>query len=269
MIYTMSHTNQYATLERDSEQHFLELASCAKHHFCENHIWKLLPSDQYTLICILSGSICIKDFNRKIVRNDTLLSLNFSRLNLEIERNTEFIKITFRASPIAPILNCRQGCAPLVVSGLFTQIKKLYQMNNNKKIVVGVKEAILLDFLNDFNEHINASSTELSLYKRACEWVESHADTAISAQDVATSLNCSRAHLNRVMKLIDGECLSEKIVRYRLERIKNLCLIEHISISEIANRSGFYSTELLCKFFKYHTGMSISEYKRNKTFLSL
>ncbi|MBR2018907.1 MAG: helix-turn-helix transcriptional regulator [Clostridia bacterium] len=269
MIYTMNPTNQYATLERDSEQHFLELASCAKHHFCENHIWKILPSDQYTLICILSGSIRIQDFDREIVRNDTLLCLNFSRLNLEIERNTEFIKITFRASPIAPILNCRQGGTPLVVSGNFPQIKKLYQMNNNKKIVVGVKEAILLDFLNDFNEHMNASSSELSLYKRACKWAETHSDAAISAQDVAIALNCSRAHLNRVMKLIDGECLSEKIVRYRLERIKNLCLIENIAIWEIANRLGFYSPELLCKFFKYHTGMSISEYKRSKASLSL
>jgi|GEM_PF-2189903 len=269
MIYTMNPTNQYATLERDSEQHFLELASCAKHYFCENHIWKILPSDQYTLICILSGSIRIQDFDREIVRNDTLLCLNFSRLNLEIERNTEFIKITFRASPIAPILNCRQGGTPLVVSGNFPQIKKLYQMNNNKKIVVGVKEAILLDFLNDFNKHMNASSSELSLYKRACEWAETHSDAAISAQDVAIALNCSRAHLNRVMKLIDGECLSEKIVRYRLERIKNLCLIENIAIWEIANRLGFYSPELLCKFFKYHTGMSISEYKRSKASLSL
>ncbi len=267
MIYTINSANKYAMLERDSEQHFLEFSSCSKHYFCGNHVWKILPTDQHILICILSGSIQIKDIDRELVKGDILLSTNFSSLNLKIERNTEFIKIVFRASPIMPVLNCQRQRAPLVISGSFPQIKKLYQMNNYNKIIVGVKEAILLDFLNDFNEYVNASSAEVSLYKRACEWVETHADTAISAQDVADALNCSRAHLNRVMKLIDEECLSEKIVRCRLEKIKNLCLIENILISEIASNLGFYSTELLCKFFKYHTGMSISEYKRNKASL--
>ena len=261
MIYTSDSINQYETMERGTKQQFLEVVSCTKHQFCENYLWKIVPSDKYTLIGILSGSIRIKGVDREIVRNDVILSQNFSCLNLEIERGTEFIKISFLASHIMPILNSRHEGSPLIMSGNFPQINKLYQMSNNKKIVIGVTEAILLDLLNDINEHMNASPTELSLYERACEWAEAHSDRAISAQDVAATLNCSRAHLNRVMKLIDGECLSEKIVRYRLERIKSLCFIKNISISEIANRLDFYSTELLCKFFKYHTGMSIREYK--------
>ena len=263
MIYTLNSANQYEELERKSQQQFLEFVSCTKHLFYENYLWKITPSDKHTLICMLSGNMRIKQTNREIVRNDILLSPHFLRLDLEIERSAQFIKIVFGASSIMPILKYPYEGAPFVTSGNFPQVNKLYQMSNNKKSVVGIKEVILFDLLNDFNEHVNASAAELSIYKRACEWMEAHSDSSISAQDVAVALNCTRAHLNRVMKLIDGECLSNKIVRHRLERIKNMCRIESTSISEIADRLGFYSAELLCKFFKYHTGMSISEYRKS------
>ena len=228
MIYTLNSANQYEGLGRKSEQQFLEFVSCTKHLFYKNYVWNITPSDKHTLICMLSGSMRIKEIDREIVKNDILLSPHFSRLHLEIERSAEFIKIVFGASPILPILKYPHEGTPFVTSGNFPQINKLYQMSNNKKSVVGIKEAILFDLLNDFNEHVNASAAELSIYKRACEWVEAHADSSISAQDVAVALNCTRTHLKRVMKLVDGECLSIKIVRHRLERIKNMCSIKNV-----------------------------------------
>ncbi len=264
MICITNSANQYSALKRVPEQQFLELVSCTKHSFFENYSWKIVPSDKHTLIYMLSGSMRVKEINKSIVKNDALLVRDFSRLSMEIEGNTEFAKIDFFASPIVPVLTCWCEGTALVTSGKYPQISKLYKMSNNKKTLLGVKEAVLLDLLNDINEHMNATSSELSLYKRACEWVEIHSDSAISAQDVADSLNCSRAHLNRVIKLIDGECLSDKIIRYRLERIKSMCHIEDITVTEIANRLGFYSAELLCKFFKYHTGRSISEYRKSE-----
>ena len=35
-----------------------------------------------------------------------------------------------------------------------------------------------------------------------------------------------------------------------------------VTATEIADILGFYSTEQLCKFFRYHEGISINEYKR-------
>ena len=43
-----------------------------------NYLWKIVPSDKYTLIGILSGSMRIKGVDREIVRNDIILSQNFS-----------------------------------------------------------------------------------------------------------------------------------------------------------------------------------------------
>lgn len=269
MIYAFHSTNSYKTLERGSERQFLELVSCTKHQFYEKYLWKILPSEKHTLVYVLSGSVQIRDTDKKIYKNHLLLSPRFARLDLEMERGTELIKIVFFASPIVPVL--KDGCqsGPLILSGNYPQRNKLCQICNCKKTVVGVKEAILLDFLNDFNKNILVSSTELSLYNRACAWVEAHASCAISAQDVAIAMNCSRAHLNRIFKSIDSECLSDKIVQFRLKRIKDMCRIKSISISEIANKLGFYSTELLCKFFKYHTGISISKYRESLTFNQL
>ena len=109
----------------------------------------------------------------------------------------------------------------------------------------------------------NATRTELALYRQACDWIEKNAERAITSQEVAIAIGCSRAYLNRVVKAACGECLSDVIAQYRLERIKNFCDSGGISVSEIAHRLGFYSTELLCKFFKYHEGVSINKYKNS------
>ena len=120
---------------------------------------------------------------------------------------------------------------------------------------------MLLELLCDMNDYRNATRAEFALYRQACDWIEKNAERAITSQEVAIVIGCSRAYLNRVVTAACGECLSDVIAQYRLERIKNFCDSGGISVSEIAHRLGFYSTELLCKFFKYHEGVSINKYK--------
>lgn len=64
-----------------------------------------------------------------------------------------------------------------------------------------------------------------------------------------------------MIRSVGGECLSDKIIQFRIAKIKQVCSVEDLSIADIANKLDFYSSELLCKFFKYHTGMSITEYR--------
>ena len=91
--------------------------------------------------------------------------------------------------------------------------------------------------------------------------IENNSDRNITAENVADALDRSRAYLNRVIKSVDGSCLSEKIISSRIKRIQNLCSVENLSLAEISQKLDFYSPELLCKFFKYHTGMSVSDYR--------
>ena len=60
---------------------------------------------------------------------------------------------------------------------------------------------------------------------------------------------------------VGGISLSKKIASYRLERIKKLSALNSYGAEDIAKALDFYSAELLCKYVKYHTGISFSEYK--------
>lgn len=260
--------NDYADEQRYGDIPFLELVSCTKYSFLKGTTKKVIPTDKYELFCVLSGSVCIVSDKisdkKRIDKNGILLIRQFSQTKLEIEENTELVHICFAASHMLPILN-DETTHPF--SCIFTNtslINKLYRLSCSKKVIPGIKEAVLLELLNDINDHSTASHSEFSLYLRACDWIESNSSTAISSQDVSVAMGCSRAHLNRVVKMISGECLSGMIARYRLERVKNLCDSGNISVTEVAQRLDFYSTELLCKFFKYHEGVSISEYMKRE-----
>ena len=256
--------NDYADEQRDGEIPFLELVSCTKYSFFKETTKKVIPTDKYELFCVLSGCVCIANIKKRIDKNGILLIRQFSRTKLEIEENTELVHICFAASPMLPILNNETN---QTFSCTFTNtslINKLYRLSCNKKVLPGIKEAVLLELLNDINDHSTASHSEFSLYLRACDWIENNSSRAITSQDVAAAMGCSRAHLNRVVKMISGECLSGMIARYRLERVKNLCDSGNVSVTEVAQRLDFYSTELLCKFFKYHEGVSISKYMKRE-----
>ncbi|MDO5311764.1 MAG: AraC family transcriptional regulator, partial [Clostridia bacterium] len=133
-----------------------------------------------------------------------------------------------------------------------------------KNNLPGTREGILLSLVNDMKKNAASVSSEIALYKKACQWIEDNAADAISAQDVANALGLSREHLGRVIKAVGGESLCKKTAEFRIIEIKRLCADKNLTLSDIAGELSFGSAELLCKFFKYHTGISVTEYRNNK-----
>ena len=256
----MKNQNKYIGDQQNIEAHFLNLVFCSKYHFCQETVKKVIPTDKYELFCIASGSMYIPSINKMIGQNSVVLIRKFSQAKLEIGENTEIVHIGFEASNILPVLCDEGSCAAFEGFGIFSEINKLYRLSCDKNPVFGIKEAVLLELLCDINDCRKATHSEIALYWRASEWIEKNSVTGITSKDVAAAIGCSCAHLNRVVKAVSGECLSQLVARHRLERIKNLCDSGNISVSEIAQRLDFYSTELLCKFFKYHEGISINRY---------
>ena len=254
--------NKYIGDKRDGEPHFLDLIYCTKYQFCKESVRRLIPTDKYELFCVISGEVYISNSKKRINKNCIILIKKFSRIKLEIKDNTEIVHIVFTASDIFPSLSSSDNLLILENFGNFSLINKLYRFASKKNHGFGIKEALLLELLYDINDYSIAAHSEIALYKRACDWIEKNSAKAITSQDVAAAVNCSRAHLNRIIKTISGECLSDAVARCRLERVKNLCDGGNISVSEIANRLDFCSAELLCKFFRYHEGISITEYKK-------
>ena len=129
-----------------------------------------------------------------------------------------------------------------------------------------MNEGLLLNVLNTLNLLCDSPSAELNLYQNCCQWIEQHIACYITAKTVAEAMNCTVAHLNRVIKKHSGKCLSTNIAERRVSAIKYLIKEQTLTTKEIADRLAFESTELLCKFFKYHTGISIKEYREKALF---
>ena len=253
--------NKYAEGQRDSATYFLELVYCTKYQFCKETERRLIPTDKYELFCVISGEVFLSSHKRKIGKNGIIIVRKFSQPELQFKENTEVIHIGFITSLDFPFFDGGDNLVTFESLVTFSLVNKLYRLVCLKNQALGIKEALLLELLCDMGEYSKATLSEIALYQQACDWIEKNSSRAITAQDVAAALNCSRAHLNRVVKATNGECLGNIIARYRLERIKILCDSGNMSAHEIANRLDFYSTELLCKFFKYHEGISINKYK--------
>lgn len=262
MIYVEEETQKYQNSQRTPSRYCVELVSCSKRRQEANCRWNIF-SEYHVVIYILSGTIRVGNSCKSVRKNSILIVPHFSSVELTAEDSLEWIQIVFGTSFNLSFL---KENAPTIFpdsTRLHEQIHNLYQSVGHRHVLPGVAEAMLLTLLDEINQNTCGDPGEIALYRDACRWMEEHSQYAITATDVARAMKCSRAHLNRIMKSVDGQCLSEKLAQFRLERIKDLCCAKHLSTAHIAERLGFYSAELLCKFFKYHAGLSITEYREN------
>lgn len=73
MIYMFSQNHQYENAGRNGERHFLELISCTRRQYNDGCRWRLVPSDRYTLICVLSGAVEVLSLGRTAAPGEAVL----------------------------------------------------------------------------------------------------------------------------------------------------------------------------------------------------
>lgn len=261
MLQILNESDKYDdNHDRTYSSYTLEVIDCARYKCDSFKFKKRINSENYTLLTVVKGTLFFK--NGESATHGGLVFLpKFSNTEIKTDKNSEFIQIAFRLSGFKTPLP-KAPKTLIIESDIYNSIEHLYRTANFYTAIEGVKEAILLDILNRLTQYFYAASNEVSIYQKICSWIEANAERDISVEDVAEALGYSREHLNRIVKSIDNERLSDKIVKYRMENIKVLCEAENLSIAEIAKKLGFYSRELLCKYFKYHMGISINDYRK-------
>lgn len=261
MLQIINENDKYdENFDRAYSSFTLEVIDCARYKCDSFKIKKHIVSEYYTLLMVVKGALSMASAEN-IKRGNLLFLPKFSNVAIETEENTEFIQIVFKSSGLKASFP-RKPKTLTVETDIFISIERLYRMFTFHNTIEGVREAILLDIINGLSKYFSAAYSEVSMYQRICQWIETNSERDITAEDVADALGYSREHLNRIVKSIDNENLSSKIAKYRIENIKSLCEAEELSVAQIAEKLGFYSRELLCKYFKYHMGVSINEYRK-------
>lgn len=78
----------------------------------------------------------------------------------------------------------------------------------------------------------------------------------------ADKLCISSVYLTKVIQEVNGQSAHEMIADYVVIEIKTLLRDATLDIKDVARRAGFANQSSLSRFFRLHTGMSPSEYRR-------
>lgn len=258
MIYTVDN-KKYTSGEREPKQTALTIIKSQKLHLQNSFVYHTNLIENDVLFLISSGSV---EYENRIIESGNIIYISkYSGFNIFTTKPTELFEIVFEYSEklfFSPNSSYIFK-APLDTQELFNKIYRNHSFCGN---LPGVNEGLLLSILNTLNILYNSYSAELSLYQKCHEWIEQYAFRPITAEYTAEAMGCTVAHLNRTVKKYSNKCLSEIIAEKRLSAIKHFVKFSNNSTQEIAFKLGFESAELLRKFFKYHTGVSLKEYKK-------
>lgn len=143
------------------------------------------------------------------------------------------------------------------------------------------KQEVLISFHNasTFQQSMDSIFQILSLFPESFEHENSSHDSHLVAsiiEDIHTNwrddltlttlsekFSVSSSHLSRLFKQVTGENLSVFIIRFKLEKAAELLLIEpQMSVKEIGESLGYYSSAYFTKLFKDHYGVTPNQYRR-------
>ena len=79
----------------------------------------------------------------------------------------------------------------------------------------------------------------------------------------ADKLSVTPQYLSKVTKEKSGKSAMELIENYVIEHIKNTLLREDRNLKDLADDFSFGSFDLMNKYFKRRSGVSLSEYRKN------
>lgn len=100
-----------------------------------------------------------------------------------------------------------------------------------------------------------------SLYVRVCEWCRTNSDRKLTATEVADHFGYNKDYLNRMFAKYGGSGLKEYINDRRMELIRAKLLTDGLTLKQIAEISGFDDYKDFLKFFRYHEGITPTEYR--------
>ena len=86
--------------------------------------------------------------------------------------------------------------------------------------------------------------------------------STITGKEAADRSHLSYSYFSRMFKQIMGKSFSEFISNVQINTAKNLLLTASLSVTEIAEQTGFSSSSHLIATFKHETGMTPHQYRK-------
>jgi AraC family transcriptional regulator len=103
---------------------------------------------------------------------------------------------------------------------------------------------------------------------KAVDYINGHLRETIDLKMLAEVAGISEFHFHRIFKAHIGESPGAFISRLRLENAVQKLQLTHLTLTEIAERTGYQSQYSLSKAFKKHFGVTPSAFKNIQIYFS-
>ncbi len=217
----------------------------------------LPPNTHYRFHFFKTKKIKIFIFNFDLIDDYSEMS---ESLGTALESNfqpTKVLRYDILEDFSAPIIHNATRIKNLLDScvDLFTQ-KTFYY----KHLASAYLKIALIEFLRE----VGSSENNYTLIEQVQEFVRNnYDDPELNNEIIAANFNYHPYHINRLMKIHTNKTLHNYLIDYRLHVAKNYLTTTELTITAIAEKTGFASYTYFIKLFRERTGISPLQYRKN------
>lgn len=221
--------------------------------------------NEFTVVTALSGKDGLLAFDAKPV------SLILLDLNLPDMSGLEVLKrIRERCVDVKVLIitskSCHEWaaqCADLNVQGYREKPIDPEKLVEKIRKIIGINDSKFLQILWGKEYEVRTVSISHTI-RQAMNYIHKNYHKNFSRDDVAAFASISPDHLSRLFHKESGRRLKDYIAKYQTHKIKELLLKRpDMKIKNIATSVGIPDANYFCRFFKKHTGLTPTEFRKN------
>lgn len=155
------------------------------------------------------------------------------------------------------------------------KMREIYELYFDKKPLYEFKiqqnlSLIWLSFYENYiikeNIDLKDASTgrDFNRLRKILTYLENNYAEKITLEDIADQIGLCKAECCRFFKRLMNKSLFDYILYYRIERSLPLLAQKNLSVTEIAEQTGFASSSYYARVFKAQFGCSPTEYRKNE-----
>lgn len=224
--------------------------------------------DTYELIVVTEGCVCMEEEESDYVLTpDTALLLEPGKRHRGFQASQERVAFywihfnDFCLSEHTKLAKCLHLYNPYAVTLLCRQLLD-YADEKNTEAGASVPDALLHVLLKELEKQSREAKDSADLLTfQIREWIRINSDQNLTVSAVSQHFGYNEDYLSRLFRKQCGHGLKFEIDSMKLREIKKLLLNTDFTLYEVAKRAGMEDYKLFLKFFKYHEGVTPSEFR--------
>ena len=220
--------------------------------------------NSYELIFVLDGTVYINEDNvqYQLKKNDVLLlEPTLRHFGYKKSSNTSFFWVHFTGLPqINAKLKYQTLSDSYNLSLLFKQLLHYQSENQTTECLDYLARLILIEAFS-----IKRQEDTNKVISEAVAWITANRDIILKVEEVSEHLGYNADYISRLFKANYGKSLKEYINDVKISHIKQLLLTSNLSLTDIACSTGFDDYKYFLKFFKYHEGVTPTQFLKSYT----